>query len=361
MSASKYYQWQDELLKKRKTDRRALLFLARYYRAIDPDKTRLTQGCKELESLLGNALLQEHPWWKPLILHWLFQLMVCHIGHVKSSLSRCMETLAELEDPVYKDFPQRHCIINDLINIYTDMDIVGYFPEIKRIIKDELDIIPKDMHCYICFMTSRLDLYRFEGDLVDAKELYNELHLLYREWGKDTFFLPRIQLGEVYCDRGYPKKAAEVLNTIEEEKLEFHNWRIKYLLTKGKLLIKYGDSILPDSLPAMSKTVIDIGKNLDSDLYQWRGHRLQGDYHYRRKEFARACACYRETLMLMEDHGAYRDEAKTALCASVAAAKCNDRSFDFFLQWFEQANGNLKKKRYDKEITQLKMVKAAHR
>lgn len=360
MPAKDYYSWRDELYHRglKKGDRRALRFLARYTEMVltrfkDPRKT-----VRLADELLQDPLIDEYPWWRMLFRHYRLHSWIAFMGNLKKALPECVDALAVLDDPVYETFPQRHCLINDLVSIYMGMDPVGYYDEIMQKVKDELAVIPKDMGCRSCYLRDHLLMLRYGGDLKESEWIVDELTLEYTEspkkHAKEAKFRLYLNICEIFLARGRVDKAGSCLEKVQSDDLETPYRQAVYRLMKGYVDLRTRNGWPPPSVLHEAENVWQTGKKWGLDRLRWRGYRLAGDYSRESGFLRQSVDFYIKALGVLTNLGAYRDEAEIALAAAGQALECNHSGLPYCLERAEAANRQLKNKPFTCKIEQIR-------
>ena len=340
MGSDKYQAWQNDLLDQIKKPK-VLAFVAAFYYVLDNMNDDLSENEFILNKLTGDELLDKHPWWKPYLRHWQLQNRICYMGHVKESISLCVETLSSLEEPVHDGFPQRHCLINDLVGIYTDMDPIGYYDDILCKIDDELAVIPKDQHCRRCFLNCRLGMFKYGGDLAETGAIIDELLVEYSGPGEGTKSARNqlnLELSEMFLARGLLVEASEYLGKVSAEEFGKQFYRAKYYLAVSWLALQKSGKKAPGLVLDRVEQVLKIASDIGSDLLKWKAHRLAGDYFRKKACLREAMKHYAKALEIMDGLGYFRDEAVIALSAAVLAIKTGNPWAAGFLDRASAAN-----------------------
>ena len=257
---------------------------------------------------------------------------------------------------MFDGFPQRHCILNDLVSIYIGMDPIGYHDEIQQKITDELAVIPRDMHCRNCFLNCRLEMYRYGGDLEETGPIIKELLINYSSSSsvsKEAMSELYRSLSDIFRERGHLEKAESYLEKVSEKDLKRQLVQGKYSLSRGWLKLKRGKRNPPKEVLEQAGDASRIAERIGSRLLKWQAHHLKGDFFRHSGRFREALISYIEALNVMEDLGYYRDEVRIALVAALLALKTASSRIAYCIERAEAANAELVRKRYDKEITSL--------
>ena len=345
MTKTDYFAWMDELLKKKKNPR-VRLFLARYHSIMKSRHDNAHATYKELTELINSEFLADYPRWKVFLRHFQLQNLINNMGHVKRALPYGIENLIMLEDPVFDDFPQRHCVINDLLSCYYIMDPIGYFEILNQKIHEGLATIPEDMICRSCYLMDRLMMYRFRGNLVELNDHVQEILIAYssksEEYVDDSKYRLYLNVCDVYLDRGVPEKASSFFDQVCYEKLLHSYSKMHYHLIDGLLTLRASRGTPPKSILYKAADVVKTSSLLGFDILTWQGFKLAGEYCRRAGQHYRAVDFYVRALDVLSEMGTYRDEVETALTAATLARKIGHPGFGYCLGQAEAANSQLK-------------------
>lgn len=366
MILKNYCTWREKLYEKgiEKNDSRVLAFLVKFrlmakVRFADPTKAETL-----LNELMSDPLMKDYPWWKMLLRHFRLQIWISFMGHINRALTDSIDTLAVLEEPEYDKFPQQHCLINDIVSAYIEMDPVGYYGEIVNKIGDQLAVIPRDMGCRYCFLRDRLVMLKYGGDLDEAGRIVEELLLVYTSspeyFTRDVKSRLFLNVSDVYLARGKVEKAVGYLEKVTPEKLATPFFKAKYHLVKGHLGLETGGSRPSASILDRASEVLRTGAKLGCDLLKWKGQRLAGEYYCRIDQPYKAVDRFVEALTVMENLGSYKDEGKIALLAGKLALECGHPELPFCFERAWAANKKLRHQPFTRTIERLLQAAKHH-
>ena len=258
MSNYKYLQWRGELYRK-KNNRAGISFAKKFYANLNHQLENSYKAARTLNELIKDPVLKNHPWWKPYLRHHQLQIWINYLGGAKKALPYCIDTLAMLEDPIYDGFPQRHCVINDLVSVYIAMDPTGYHDEINQKITDELAIMPDDMICRACYLRDRLDMYKYGGTVTDINDVVERLLLVYassEHFGKcqkDRLF---VSASQVCLHRREIDQAKTFFSQVSTDYIDSPYRKANYQTTKSRLELALNKNN-PSKTMALSPLSVD--------------------------------------------------------------------------------------------------------
>jgi hypothetical protein len=122
-----------------------LLWEAECVAVTDPCRAlALREQGRDLAEQLGE------PWWVLLFDHWRLQSLIHDLGDLKAAQRLAMEATVEARKPIFRRFPQRICLHEDLIWIYLIMDGRGYAPQIHAALEYMETQIEPGIECESC-------------------------------------------------------------------------------------------------------------------------------------------------------------------------------------------------------------------
>jgi hypothetical protein len=162
-------------------------------REVDPDRTLLLLADgRRLAQALGE------PWWVLLFDHWRLHSTLHHKRDYRNVLDAAVRNVLEVRKPLYLGFPQRLWMYNDLVNIYLNLDPLGYIEEIDQTLTQaESELTPaRDTSVYL-LLESRLDAAICQDRLDDALRIglgiQGKAQTDSNRWTADHFLISNFQ------------------------------------------------------------------------------------------------------------------------------------------------------------------------
>lgn len=98
------------------------------------------------------------PWWVQFCDHWRLQALLFHVRDYRRALDLAVECAVETRKPIYRQFPQRVCLHEDLICAYMGIDPEGYAPQIEQSLEYMATEAAPDAECLHCISQLRVEL-----------------------------------------------------------------------------------------------------------------------------------------------------------------------------------------------------------
>lgn len=121
-----------------------------FHEALDKMDTAPDDALELLNRSRHMAQFRQDAWWFHLVNHWDLQIRLHFKRDLTHTLQMATDITEAIHDVLFLQFPQRTCLYEDLVNIYTEIDAEGYAKHIRSALEFMAQQVTPQTECRMC-------------------------------------------------------------------------------------------------------------------------------------------------------------------------------------------------------------------
>ncbi len=121
-----------------------------FHEALDKMETDPDESLELLNRSRQMAQFRQDAWWFHLVNHWDLQIRLHFKRDLTYTLQMATDITEAVHDILFMQFPQRTCLYEDLVNIYTEIDAEGYTKHIQSALDFMEQQVTPQVECFMC-------------------------------------------------------------------------------------------------------------------------------------------------------------------------------------------------------------------
>jgi tetratricopeptide (TPR) repeat protein len=139
-----------------------------FHEALDKMDTTPDEALELLHRSRQMAQFRQDAWWFHLVNHWDLQIRLHFKRDLTHTLQMATDITEAVHDVLFMQFPQRICLYEDLVGVYTELDAEGYAKHIQSVLDFMEQQVTPQVECFMCLQDLKARFLIEKGDFVAA-------------------------------------------------------------------------------------------------------------------------------------------------------------------------------------------------
>lgn len=136
--------------------------------ALNKMETAPDESLELLNRSRQMAQFRQDAWWFHLVNHWDLQIRLHFKRDLTHTLQMATDVTEAVHDVIFMQFPQRNCLYEDLVGIYTELDADGYAKHIQSALDFMEQQVTPQVECFMCLQDLKARFLLVKGDFAAA-------------------------------------------------------------------------------------------------------------------------------------------------------------------------------------------------